>query len=160
MKMNKTNAMRILEKNKIPYTPNFYECTEFIDAVTVADMLHQDKKITFKTLITEGKPHNYYCFVIQIEKELDLKAAAAAVGEKSLEMIHVKDLKDITGYIRGGCTPIGLKKPYPVTIDDSINDFEKIIISGGMIGAQIFMAPKDLIKITKAKTANITKEQK
>lgn len=152
--------MRILDSHKIPYRPNFYECDEFVDAKKIADMLGQDHEITYKTLITEGKPKSFYCFVIQIDEELDLKAAAAAVGEKSLEMIHVKDLKDITGYIRGGCTPIGLKKPYPVIIDETILKYEEIIISGGMIGAQIFINPKDLISVTKARTAHIIKENR
>ena len=111
-KENKTNVMRILDKNKINYEVNTYECDEFIDGVHIADMLGQPYESTFKTLVTEGKSKNYYVFAIPIALELDMKKAAKAVGEKSIEMVHVKDINAVTGYIRGGCTPIGMKKQY------------------------------------------------
>ncbi len=151
----KTNAMRILDKAKIEYTPNFYDCDEFIDAIKIADSLGQAYESSFKTLVTQGKGKAYYVFVIPIAEELDLKKAARSVGEKSVEMIHVKDIRDVTGYIRGGCTPIGMKKKYPTVIHSSVTQFDKIIISGGMIGAQLLLSPADLIKITDAKVEDI-----
>ena len=154
-KEQKTNAMRILDKNKIAYTVNTYECDEFIDAVTVADQLGQPYESSYKTLVAVGKSGGHYVFVVPIAKELDLKAAARAVGEKSVELIHVKEIFGLTGYIRGGCTPIGMKKVFPTVIHESVHDFDTVIISGGRIGAQILIAPDDLIKVTRAKTADI-----
>ena len=154
-KEQKTNAMRILDKNKIAYTVNTYECDEFIDAVTVADQLGQPYESSYKTLVAVGKSGGHYVFVVPIAKELDLKAAARAVGEKSVELIHVKEIFGLTGYIRGGCTPIGMKKVFPTVIHESVHDFDTVIISGGRIGAQILIAPADLIKVTRAKTADI-----
>lgn len=154
-KQIKTNAMRILDKNKINYKVNYYECDEFIDGIHIADMLSQPYDSTFKTLVMVGKSGEHYVFVIPIDKEVDMKKAAKSVGEKSVEMIHVKDIKDITGYIRGGCTPIGMKKQFKTVIHSSVLDFDEIIISGGMIGAQIFIKPSDLIKVTRAVTENI-----
>ena len=115
-KQVKTNAMRILDRNKIKYSVNFYECDEFIDGVHIADMLSQPYEKTFKTLVMVGKSGEHYVFVIPIDKEVDMKKAAKAVGEKSVEMIHVKEIKDVTGYIRGGCTPIGMKKQFRTVI--------------------------------------------
>ncbi len=154
--MQKTNAMRILERKKIPYRANFYHCEEFIDAIQIADLLHQDYDQTFKTLVSVGKSGKYYVFVIPIQKELDLKAAAKSVKEKSIEMLHVKDLKEVTGYIRGGCTAIGMKKEYPTVIDSSISGFDEIIVSGGALGVQIFISPENFLRATNAKTEHIT----
>jgi Cys-tRNA(Pro)/Cys-tRNA(Cys) deacylase len=154
-KEQKTNAMRILDKNKIAYTVNTYECDEFIDGVTVADQLGQPYESSYKTLVAVGKSGGHYVFVLPIAEELDLKAAARAVGEKSVELIHVKDIFALTGYIRGGCTPIGMKKAFPTVIHDSVTLFDTVIISGGRIGAQIFIAPADLVKVTRAKVADI-----
>ena len=154
-KEQKTNAMRILDKNKIAYTVNTYECDEFIDAVTVANQLGQPYESSYKTLVAVGKSGGHYVFVVPIAKELDLKAAARAVGEKSVELIHVKEIFGLTGYIRGGCTPIGMKKVFPTVSHESVHDFDTVIISGGRIGAQILIAPADLIKVTRAKTADI-----
>lgn len=154
-KQVKTNAMRILDKNKIQYKVNFYDCEEFIDGIHIADMLSQSYDMSFKTLVMVGKTKAYYVFVLPIDKEVDMKKAAKAVGEKSVEMIHVKDIKDVTGYIRGGCTPIGMKKQYKTVIHSSVLDFDEVIISGGMIGAQIFIKPSDLLKVTNAKTEDI-----
>ena len=144
----KTNAMRILDKLKINYTLNTYECDEFTDGVSVADMLGQPHESTFKTLVAVGKSKNYYVFVIPVAMELDLKKAAASVGEKSVELLHVKDINAVTGYIRGGCTPIGMKKKYPTVFHSTLKDHQTVIISGGRLGTQIFISPDDLIKAT------------
>ncbi|MBO5237683.1 MAG: Cys-tRNA(Pro) deacylase [Lachnospiraceae bacterium] len=151
----KTNAMRILDKNKISYKVNTYECDEFIDGIHIADKLNQPYESSFKTLVTIGKSRNYYVFVIPIAQELDLKKAAKAVEEKSVEMIHVKDINQVTGYIRGGCTPIGMKKNYPTVIHSSAVAFDTIIISGGRIGSQIELNPNDLLRVTNGKLADI-----
>ena len=151
----KTNAMRILDRNKIKYTLNTYECDNFIDGVSVADALGQDYDMSFKTLVTVGKSGQYYVFAIPIAEELDMKKAAKVVGEKSVEMLHVKDINKVTGYIRGGCTPIGMKKQYPTVIHDSAKMYDTIIVSGGRIGAQIFLAPDDLIKVTGGKYEDV-----
>lgn len=140
----KTNAMRILDKKKIPYKVNFYSCDEFIDGVHIADKLSQSYDMSFKTLVAVGKSKENYVFCLPVDKELDLKKAAKSVDEKSVELLHVKDIKDVTGYIRGGCTPIGMKKQFRTVIHSSAVDFAEIIISGGMLGAQIFISPKNL----------------
>lgn len=151
----KTNAMRILDKNRIPYQVNTYECEEFIDGIHIADMLGQSYDQSFKTLVTVGKSGEHYVFAIPIDWELDLKKAARAVGEKSVEMIHVKDINQITGYIRGGCTPIGMKKNYVTVLHSSIRTLNEVIISGGRIGSQIQMKPDDLIRVTNARVEDI-----
>lgn len=153
----KTNAMRILDKNKINYEINLYECDEFIDGIHIADKLNQGYEYSFKTLVTIGKSKSYFVFAIPVDRELDLKKAAAVVGEKNLELVHVKDINQITGYIRGGCTPIGMKKQYKTVINESALNFEKIIISGGRIGTQILLNPKDLLKVTNGFAADIIK---
>ena len=154
-KDNKTNAMRILDKNKVKYRINTYECDEFKDGISIADMLVQPYERSFKTLVTVGKSRNYYVFVIPIAEELDMKKAAKAVSEKNIEMIHVKEINNITGYIRGGCTPVGMKKNYMTVIHESVNDFDEIIVSGGKIGVQILLSPIDLIQVTGAVTGDI-----
>ena len=154
-KEQKTNAMRILDKNKIAYTVNTYECDEFIDGVTIADMLGQPYESSYKTLVAVGKSGGHYVFVLPIAAELDLKVAARTIGEKAVELIHVKELFALTGYIRGGCSPIGMKKAFPTVIDESVTAFDTVIISGGRVGAQILISPNDLIKVTRAKTADI-----
>lgn len=154
-KENKTNAMRILDKNKVVYRTKTYECDEFIDGIHVADLNGDPYDQSFKTLVTVGKTGNYYVFVIPIDKEIDFKKAAKIVGEKSVEMIHVKDINAVTGYIRGGCTPIGMKKLYPTVIQESARNFDEIIISGGKIGMQILLNPLDLAKVVDAQFADI-----
>ncbi|MDD7556119.1 Cys-tRNA(Pro) deacylase [Ruminococcus sp.] len=144
----KTNAMRILDRMKLPYTLNSYECKEFIDGVHIANMLGQDPAQSFKTLVCSGKGGGYYVFVLPVARELDLKKAARAVGAKAVELLPVKEINAVTGYIRGGCTAIGMKKQYPTVIDQSAADFDTIIISGGRIGSQIFLAPDDFIRAT------------
>ena len=151
----KTNAMRILERNKIPYKEYTYECDEFVDALKVADTLGQPYELLYKTLVTIGNSRNYFVFVIPIAEELDMKKAAKSVGEKSVSMIHVKDINAITGYIRGGCTPIGMKKQFPTFIHESAADFDTIIISGGRLGVQLILSPQDLIKVTRGQFADI-----
>jgi len=156
-KNDKTNAMRILEQKKIPHKVNLYECDEFIDAVKIADKLGQPYESSYKTLVTTGAKGGYFVFLVPIAEELDMKKAAKAVGQKSVEMIHVKDINAVTGYIRGGCTPIGMKKQYPTVIDKSAEAFDEIIISAGRIGAQILIDPKDLQKVTGAIFEDIIK---
>lgn len=154
----KTNAMRILEKEKIPFEIHRYECEEFTDGIAIADMLGQPHDKVFKTLVTEGKSKEYFVFVIPIAGELDLKKAARAVGEKSVEMIHVKDINKITGYIRGGCTAIGMKKEYRTTVDESVRKLETLIVSGGKRGTQMELKPEDYLKACKGATADLVKE--
>ena len=146
----KTNAMRILDKLKIQYKVNYYECEEFVDGVHIADMLGQSYDSSFKTLVTVGKSKQYYVFALPVDKELDMKKAARTVGEKSLEMLPVKDINAVTGYIRGGCTPIGMKKLYRTVIHSTAQDFERIIVSGGKLGTQLELAPQDLAKACSA----------
>ena len=152
----KTNAMRMLERAKIPFEVHRYECKEFIDGITIADMLNEPYERVFKTLVTEGKSGGYFVFVVPIDKELDLKKAAKAAGEKSVEMIHVKDITKITGYVRGGCSPIGMKKPFPTVFDASAGNFQEIYVSGGRIGLTLKVPVEDLLKVTGGKLANIT----
>lgn len=154
----KTNAMRILEKKKIPFRANFYSCDEFIDGIHIADKLSQPYSISFKTLVAVGKSKENYCFVLPVDKELDLKKAAKSVGEKSVELLHVKDIKNVTGYIRGGCTAIGMKKQFRTVIHSSCLDYEEIIISGGALGVQLFITPDNFLVATDAKSENIIME--
>ena len=156
-KTPKTNAMRILDRMKIPYRANFYDCDEFIDGVHIADKLSQPYEISFKTLMTVGRSGGHFVFVIPVDQELDMKKAASSVGEKSIEMLHVKDIKNVTGYIRGGCTSIGMKKPYKTVVDISAKNHEEIIISGGALGVQIFITPENLQKANGAVFCDIIK---
>lgn len=151
----KTNAMRILDRMKIPYEFKAYECEEFVDGIATADKLNLPHEQVFKTIVTTGKSGEHYVFVLPIEEEIDFKKAAKAVGEKSLEMLHLKDLTPLTGYVRGGCTAIGLKKPFPVIIDESACRFDHIHVSAGRIGAQLALAPEDLKKAANAKFADV-----
>ncbi len=156
-KDNKTNVMRILEKEKIPYHPYFYEHSgEAIDGVSVAKQLGQPVDQVFKTLVTRGASKEFYVFVIPVAKELNLKAAARSVGEKSVEMIHVNEINKTTGYIRGGCSPIGMKKQYVTVVDESCLAQERIIFSGGKIGTQVEVEPSALLKLISASTAHLT----
>lgn len=151
----KTNAMRILEKEKIPFICHTYECEEFTDGIQVADMLSLPYERVYKTLVTMGNSKNYFVFVIPVAGELDLKKAAKAVGEKSLSMIHVKDINQVTGYVRGGCTAVGMKKQYVTRLDESAKDKDKIYVSGGRIGSQIELKPDDLLKACRGEYADI-----
>ncbi len=154
-KQQKTNAMRILEQKKLPHRLNFYDCDEFTDAVQIAEMLGQDPEMTFKTLMCVGKSGGYYAFVMQGTAEMDLKKAAAAAGEKSLQLLPVKEILAVTGYIRGGCTAIGMKKDYPVFLDETAVLYDEIIISGGRLGTQIFLSPDVFLEATGGKTADL-----
>ena len=153
----KTNAMRILESMKIPFTHYTYECDEFIDGLQIADKLSLPYEKVYKTLVTVGASKNYYVFVIPVAKELDMKKAAKSVGEKNVEMIHVKDINQITGYIRGGCTAVGMKKQYVTRIDASAKGMPTIIVSGGKIGLQLELKPEDLLKAARAEYADVLK---
>ena len=149
--------MRIIEKEKIPYNSYTYDAGDgAIDGVSVAHKMGQDEKKVYKTLVTKGTGRDYYVFVIPVAKELDLKACARSVGEKSVEMIKVSDINKVTGYIRGGCSPIGMKKEYKTVIDSSCLELETMIFSGGKIGFQVEMSPDALINLIKADTADIT----
>lgn len=154
--MNKTNAMRRLDTAKIPYEEIEYEVMEDVAGISVADKLKEDHRFVYKTLVTtDGK--NYYVFVVCITHELDLKKAAKAVGAKKIEMIAMKDLKKVTGYIRGGCSPIGMKKKFLTTIDSDCLLLNHIFVSGGKIGTQIKIHPKDLIAVCNMQVTDIKK---
>ncbi len=142
----KTNAMRILEKNKIPYELITYECEHFIDGLHTAELTGAPIEASFKTLVAQGKSRAYYVFVLPIAEEVDLKKAAKTANEKSMEMIHVKDITAITGYVRGGCTAIGMKKQFPVFIQECAKNFTQIYVSGGRIGATIKLDPLDFAR--------------
>ena len=155
-KETKTNAVRILDRNKINYELITYECDEFVDGLHTAEITGTPVDQSYKTLVMQGKSKKYYVFVIQIANEVDLKAAARAVGEKSVEMIHVKDITAITGYVRGGCSPLGMKKQFPTVIDSSAKQYDEIYISGGRIGTTIKLNPDDLLKVINGQYADIT----
>ena len=145
----KTNAQRMLEKEKIPYLAHTYETGDgHIDGVSVAHKMGIDPAVVFKTLVTRGASKGIYVFVVPVALELNLKAAARAVGEKSVEMVAVKEITPLTGYVRGGCSPIGMKKHYPTVVDESARPLERMIVSAGRIGGQIELAPGDLQKAT------------
>lgn len=154
----KTNAMRMLERQKVAYEALVYECDEFIDGIHCADISGVPYEQSFKTLVMEGKSGGYYVFVVPIEKEVDRKAAAKAVGEKAVDMIHVKDILKITGYVRGGCSPIGMKKQYPTVFDASAGNFTEIYVSGGRIGLTLKVPLEGLLKVTGGTLAAITAE--
>ena len=151
----KTNAMRFLEKQKIAYTAHEYPHEEGIavDGVTVAQSMGEDPAAVFKTLVTQGASRNYYVFVIPVAAELDLKAAARSVGEQSVAMLHVANLLMVTGYVRGGCSPIGMKKQFVTVVDESALRQKAVYVSAGRIGTQICCAPADLVQAVRAKTA-------
>lgn len=154
----KTNVMRILEKAKINYTAHEYpHGKEAVDGVSVAKLLGQNPECVFKTLVTKGVSGGYFVFVVPVAEELDLKKAAKSVGEKSVEMVHVKDILKVTGYIRGGCSPIGMKKKYTTVFHESCLENPNIIVSAGKIGYQIDLEPKTLIEFTDGKCADIIK---
>lgn len=155
---NKTNAMRILDRKKIPYRTYTYECDEFIDAIQIADMLSLPHEKVYKTLVTQGASKNYFVFVIPIAEELDMKKAARSVGEKSVAMLHVKDINAVTGYIRGGCTAIGMKKQYVTRLDASAESRPAIIVSGGRIGSQIKLSPEGLLTAARASYADVVRQ--
>lgn len=151
----KTNAMRILDRQKIAYEYEVYECDEFTDGVQVADMLGYEHHLVYKTLVTVGKSGGYYVFVIPIEEEIDFKKAAKTVGEKSLTMLPLKELTKVTGYVRGGCTSVGMKKQYPTVIQKDAAELPFMYVSGGKLGMQLRLLPEDLKKAAKAEFADV-----
>ena len=155
-KDEKTNVMRLLAQKKIPDNSYNYLSTGAISGTEVAKALGEDPDIVFKTLVTEGRSKEHYVFVIPVEKELNLKKAAKSVGEKSIEMIRQKELLPLTGYVHGDCSPIGMKKPFTTTIDESAAMHEKIIFSAGKIGYQVEVALEDLKKIVRFQLADVT----
>ena len=154
----KTNAMRMLDKHHIRYDMIQYECDEFIDGLHTAQATGAPVEQSFKTLVAKGKSGGYYVFVIPIAEEVDLKAAARSVGEKSVEMIHVKDITAITGYVRGGCSPLGMKKQFPTVIHESAEAYPEIYVSGGRIGTSIKVEPQALAKVARAKFDDIIRK--
>ena len=154
-KETKTNAMRILETLNIHYEMRTYECEEFIDGVHLAEMLSLPYEQVYKTLVTVGKSKNCYVFVIPVAEEIDFKKAARVVGEKALEMLPLKDLTAVTGYIRGGCTSIGMKKKFRTVIQEDAILLENIVVSGGRRGLQLILKPDDLKKAAEAEYADV-----
>lgn len=156
--MEKTNVMRILEQHGISYTPHMYpHGKEAVDGIQVANMLGQDPECVYKTLVARGKSGGFFVFDIPVAQELDLKKAAKAVGEKSVELIHVKELLPLTGYIRGGCSPIGMKKQFPTVFHEIAEILPTIMVSAGKIGWQIECDPGELLALVGASTADLVK---
>ena len=154
-KQEKTNVMRTLERLKIPYQEHFYGDTEAISGVEVAAVLGEDPARTFKTLVTVGKSRNHYVFMVPVAEELDLKKAAAAVGEKAIEMIKSKELLPLTGYIHGGCSPIGMKKQFRTFIHETAPSFDTILFSAGRIGYQVECSLEGLRKAIPVECADL-----
>lgn len=152
----KTNVMRMLDKLKINYKHYTYADTDAISGVEVANALNQNPAQVFKTLVTVSKSKKYYVFMIPVAEELDLKKAACAVGEKAIDMLKSKELLPLTGYIHGGCSPIGMKKFFTTTIDKSAENFQTIIFSAGKIGYQVELSLEDLSKVIRFQTAELT----
>ena len=154
-KPEKTNVMRVLESKKISYTAHEYEPDATLTGVQIAAILGEDTSNVFKTLVTQGKSGQHYVFVIPVHAELDLKKAAKASGEKSIEMIKQKELLQLTGYVHGGCSPIGMKKQFPTFLHITAENLEKIYVSAGKVGFQVELSPKDLISVSRCTPADI-----
>ncbi len=153
--MKKTNAMRILDKNRVDYEVRTYDISDDrIDGMSVADKVGVAYNEVFKTLVTQGK-NGHYVFVIEVNQKLDLKKAAEIAGEKKIEMLPQKDLKPLTGYVHGGCSPVGMKKLFPTTIDIDAENLKEISVSAGTVGMQVIVNPLDLAKVTGGKFADI-----
>lgn len=148
----KTNAMRMLDKHKISYEVLQYESDEFIDGIHTAQKTGAPVEQSFKTLVLQGKSRQYYVFVLPVAEEIVLKEAAKLAGEKSLEMIPVKDITAVTGYVRGGCSPLGMKKQYPIFLHESALAYDKIYLSGGRIGTTLCLKTEDFLEMTGAGT--------
>ena len=151
----KTNVMRVLESKKIAYTSHSYEPDQTLTGEEIAGILGEDASKVFKTLVTQGKTGQYYVFVVPVQAELDLKKAAKAAGEKSIAMIKQKDLLPLTGYIHGGCSPIGMKKQFPTFIHETAGQLEKIYVSAGKVGFQVELDPAELIALTRSTLADM-----
>ena len=157
-KAEKTNVLRVLDSKKIPYQSHAYEADPTLTGEQIAGILNEDANKVFKTLVTQGKTGQYYVFAVPVKAGLDLKKAAKAAGEKSIAMIKQKDLLPLTGYVHGGCSPIGMKKQFPTFIHETATGFEKIFVSAGRVGMQVELAPQDLIKVANVKTADVASE--
>ena len=157
-KDNKTNVMRVLESRGITYTAHTYPTDGAIDGVSVAKMLQQDPECVFKTLVTRGASGAYYVFDIPVAENLDLKKAARAVGEKSIAMLPQKELLGLTGYVHGGCSPVGMKKQFPTVFHETAEIIDTIMVSAGKIGWQVECAPSALLELLQAETADVTVE--
>jgi Cys-tRNA(Pro)/Cys-tRNA(Cys) deacylase len=154
-KPEKTNVMRLLDQQGLPYAVHDYSHTDALSGAEVASVLGQDPERVFKTLVTVGRSGQHYVFVIPVLRELDLKKAAAASGEKSIAMVKSKELLPLTGYIHGGCSPIGMKKPFPTFLEESAILFDAILFSAGKIGWQVELAPEDLARIVPFQYADL-----
>ena len=154
-KEEKTNVMRVLDGKKIQYESHTYQQDATLTGEEIAGILGEDAKKVFKTLVTQGKSGAYYVFVVPVQAELDLKKAAKAAGEKAVSMIKQKELLPLTGYVHGGCSPIGMKKQFPTFIHETAAGFEKIFVSGGKVGYQIEVAPGDIVSLIRAAFADI-----
>ena len=154
-KQDKTNCMRILDSKKIAYTAHRYEADPALTGEQIAGLLGEEPSQVFKTLVTAGKPQRYYVFIIPVNRELNLKKAAAAAGEKSVSMIPQKDLLPLTGYVHGGCSPIGMKKRFPSYIDESAVSLDRIYVSAGRVGCQAELSPADLIRAAELTAADL-----
>jgi len=154
-KEDKTNVMRILDQKKISYTGHRYVADPTLTGGQIAGLLGEDTKQVFKTLVASGKSGKYYVFVIPVECELDLKKAAKAAGEKAVSMIKQKELLPLTGYVHGGCSPVGMKKQFPTFIHETVKDYPRMFVSAGRVGAQIELNPQDLIKLIRCSTADL-----
>lgn len=156
-KTEKTNVMRLLEQKGIPYTSHDYRASGAVGGTEVAAALDEDPARVFKTLVTQGASGGHYVFVIPVAEELDLKKAAKAVGEKSIAMLPQKELLPLTGYLHGGCSPIGMKKPFPTVLHQSAAEQESIYVSAGKVGFQVEVAPADLQKMLPMRLADVIK---
>lgn len=152
----KTNAMRVLDAAGVSYVPHYYESETALSGVEVAELLSEEQERVFKTLVTQGKSGSYYVFMIPVAEELDLKKAAKAVGEKAIAMIKSRELLPLTGYIHGGCSPIGMKKLFATRVDETAQLFEEIIFSGGRIGCQVELSPANLERVVPLEYADLT----
>lgn len=155
----KTNVMRVLEQKKIPYEQHCYADTGAVSGAEVAEALHQDPNRAFKTLVTTGKSKTHYVFMIPVLEELDLKKAASAVGEKSIEMLKAKELLPLTGYVHGGCSPIGMKKQFKTVIHAGAEMYETIMFSAGKIGYQVELPLSELQKVIPVQVADVIVEK-
>ena len=158
MPEEKTNVMRYLEQKKVVYTPHWYACPDgAVDGISVAALLGKDAGTVFKTLVTQGASKKYYVFVLPVQRVLDLKAAAKAAGEKSIQMLRQAELLPLTGYVHGGCSPLGMKKSLTTFLDQSAQALETVTVSAGRIGAQVELSPADLCKLARGRFAAVSK---
>ena len=156
--MEKTNVMRVLDSKKIKYTSHEYEPDATMTGEEIAGILGENPDKVFKTLVTQAKSGQYYVFVVPVNAELDLKKAAKSAGEKAVSMIKQKELLPLTGYVHGGCSPVGMKKRFPTFIHNSAADYEKMYVSAGKVGYQVELSPEDLVKVVGSKYADIVVE--